>query len=216
MTTNLPIAKPVVTTPSALEVIVEPLGDEAMLRRQENDKSQYGWRSLGILIAIIGGVIWWMAPQIVGCGGMAKEMEGRIAVGTMGRGQQAFFLENNQFASSLDELDLGIRRETDNYTFSVDHRGDHVFNYAVARGDVENSYIGAVFQLESTVIVPETGEEIPEFATITCAINIENVDTQVSPQTVLPSLEDNIPICHPETNLMQRSPDPEVISQGLN
>ncbi len=192
-----------------------------MLRRCEGEQSQFGWLSLGLLIAIIGGTIWWMTPQMIGgCGGRAKEMEGRTYVGAMIRGQQAFFLDNNRFSDDLTALGLGLDQETENYSYHIENHGDRAFNFGEAKEEngVESHYISAVFQLDTTTTVLETGEEIPEFATIICTVDIDRNSENILLTNLLPSLENGIPTCHPDTVLMGRSPEPQTstISEGLN
>ena len=45
----------------------------------------------------------------------ARQSEARTDVGSLNRGQQAFYIEHSGFAQNLDELELGITAETDNY-----------------------------------------------------------------------------------------------------
>ncbi|MBP0000463.1 MAG: type IV pilin-like G/H family protein [Cyanobacteria bacterium SID2] len=49
----------------------------------------------------------------------ALESEGQTYIGAMARGQQAYFLENNKFSESIDELQLGLQSETENYKYEI-------------------------------------------------------------------------------------------------
>ena len=51
------------------------------------------------------------------------ESEAQTYIGSINRGQQAYFLESSDFADSLDKLGLGIQEETDNYKYEIIPRG---------------------------------------------------------------------------------------------
>ena len=216
MDSNLPSVNAQSITPTLYPANLKPLQSEALLTRRSEQTALFGWGFWLAVMALGLGIAVWLLPQFLfGCGGRAKEFEGRMMVGAMGRGQQAFFLEHNRFSGSFEALGLGAQATTEHYAYASIVKGDRVFNYAVAQGDVSQSYIGAVFLMES-VIQGIGAEEITiEFATITCAVDIQNNDTSINLDTVLPFLENNIPHCHPETTLMMRSPQPPEIPQAV-
>lgn len=59
--------------------------------------------------------------------------EGKQYVGSMNRGQYAYFLENKAFTDNVDKLGLGIKTETKNYKYSIHTADKSVFNYGIAR-----------------------------------------------------------------------------------
>ncbi len=78
----------------------------------------------------------------------ARQAEGKTYVGSMNRSQQAYFLENNKFATKLNELQLGIKSETDNYIFKVVPQSNQVkgiMNIARAKRQGLKSYVGLVY-----------------------------------------------------------------------
>jgi hypothetical protein len=75
----------------------------------------------------------------------AKQAEATQNVGTMNRAQQAYFLENDEFADSIQELGIGIRTQTQNYQYSIRATPLAVFNYATPREKKIKGYVGAVF-----------------------------------------------------------------------
>ncbi|AFY58797.1 hypothetical protein Riv7116_6467 [Rivularia sp. PCC 7116] len=78
----------------------------------------------------------------------ARESEGKTYVGSMNRGNQAYYLENNKFATKLEELKLGIKSETENYVYKVvpqSNESKSVMNIAKAKGEGLNSYVGLVY-----------------------------------------------------------------------
>ncbi|MEM7555415.1 MAG: type IV pilin-like G/H family protein [Cyanobacteria bacterium P01_A01_bin.84] len=77
----------------------------------------------------------------------ARSIEGKTYVGSMNRAQQAYILENNKFATNLKELQIGIKSETDNYTYKVvsPPGNKSVMNMAQAKRTELNSYVGLVY-----------------------------------------------------------------------
>ncbi|MGD1914488.1 MAG: type IV pilin-like G/H family protein [Rivularia sp. (in: cyanobacteria)] len=49
----------------------------------------------------------------------ARQSEGKFNIGAMNRAHQAYFLENNKFGTNINELQLGIKSETENYVYKV-------------------------------------------------------------------------------------------------
>jgi Tfp pilus assembly protein PilE len=96
----------------------------------------------------------------------AREVEAKIIVGAINMLQQPFLIENQRFASTLEELNLGIPPETENYEykfFALDQTQAQVTAKAKQRG--LRSYTGAVFLVKNntlensiTVIVCETDQ----------------------------------------------------------
>ena len=77
-------------------------------------------------------------------------------VGSMNRAQQAYRVENKEFTNELDQLYLGIDRETENYKYLIRATDSATFHYAISKQDDLESYIGAVF----FAVYPDTQEEI--------------------------------------------------------
>ncbi|MEH1941540.1 MAG: type IV pilin-like G/H family protein [Nostoc sp.] len=77
----------------------------------------------------------------------AKQSEAKSYIGAINRAQQVFYLENSKFASTLNELELDICSQTENYEYKiivVDQTKSVVT--ATAKSDGLKSYIGVVFQ----------------------------------------------------------------------
>ena len=78
----------------------------------------------------------------------AREAEGKQIIGTMNRAQQAFYLENEKFGTTIEELGIGIEPEDENYRYQVVPQGDQtqsVMMTAQAKGPELRSYTGTVF-----------------------------------------------------------------------
>ena len=83
---------------------------------------------------------------------MAKEREGRSIVGSILRGQQAYFLEKETFITDIKELGLGLEdRESNNYNYQVspgNNLRQAVFVTATAKVAGLRSFSGAVFVIK--------------------------------------------------------------------
>ena len=80
----------------------------------------------------------------------AGQSEAKTYTGSMSRGQQAFYLEKSRFASSLDELAIGVKAETENYSYRVLLNNDAnplnrvSFQIGQSKQPDLKSYVGAV------------------------------------------------------------------------
>ena len=91
-----------------------------------------------------------------------QESEAKFTVGAMNRSQQAFFLENSAFATNIDDLQIGIEEESDQYKFSIEAKDQSVYNYGIAKTEEIKSFVGGVFITGETTnsilcIADETG-----------------------------------------------------------
>jgi hypothetical protein len=78
----------------------------------------------------------------------ARQAEGKNYVGAMNRGQQAYYLENDKFATKIEDLGVGIKPETENYRYQIVSQGNStqsVMMAAQAKRPELRSYTGAVF-----------------------------------------------------------------------
>ncbi len=66
-------------------------------------------------------------PSLLGQVNKAKQAEAKNYSGTVNRAEQAYYLEFQKFANSLDELQVGIKPVTDNYSYGligIDNEGN--------------------------------------------------------------------------------------------
>lgn len=94
----------------------------------------------GILAAIA-------LPSFLNQANQAIESEARTYVGSMARGQQAYFLETQTFSPNIEDLGLGIDSQTTNYSYAMEVQpdGGGVIITADPIDKPVKSYIGAVF-----------------------------------------------------------------------
>ncbi|MCV3217254.1 type IV pilin-like G/H family protein [Plectonema radiosum NIES-515] len=75
-------------------------------------------------------------------------MEGEVIITAMNRTQQAYYLENNKFATKIEQLAIATKLETDNYQYKILPQGkltSRVMMTATAKSPESKSYTGAVF-----------------------------------------------------------------------
>jgi type IV pilus assembly protein PilA len=78
-----------------------------------------------------------------------------IIIGSLNRAQQAYFLENDSFATTVVDVGIGIKTQSVNYNYTISGRegtnadGEKIYdaanNIARARGTTLKSYLGQNF-----------------------------------------------------------------------
>jgi prepilin-type N-terminal cleavage/methylation domain-containing protein len=71
-----------------------------------------------VVIIIIGILAAIALPSFLNQANKAKQSEAKTYVGSMNRGQQAYYLENDEFSTEIGELGLGIKTQTANYIYT--------------------------------------------------------------------------------------------------
>ncbi|QLE44139.1 prepilin-type N-terminal cleavage/methylation domain-containing protein [Nostoc sp. C052] len=72
-----------------------------------------------VVIIIIGILSAIALPSFLNQANKAKQSEAKTYVGSMNRAQQAYYLENTTFTTSIGSLGLGIATQTVNYQYSA-------------------------------------------------------------------------------------------------
>ncbi|MGF1515064.1 MAG: type IV pilin-like G/H family protein [Elainellaceae cyanobacterium] len=93
-----------------------------LLQHIVNKKEDEGFTLIELLVVIIIiGILSAIAlPSFLNQANRARESEAQTYVGTLNRGQQAFYLEENRFTTEISELGLGLNTDTDNYVYAID------------------------------------------------------------------------------------------------
>ncbi|MDF5734213.1 MULTISPECIES: type IV pilin-like G/H family protein [unclassified Nostoc] len=86
-----------------------------------------------VVIIIIGILSAIALPSFLNQANKAKQSEAKTYTGSMNRAQQAYYLENTAFTSSIGTLGLGIATQTVNYKYAavVDTLGTTVANQGI-------------------------------------------------------------------------------------
>lgn len=131
-----------------------------------------------VVIIIIGILSAIALPSFLNQANKAKQSEAKQYIASLNKGQQAFYVENNVFTTEVAALGLGIKTETQNYTYSIgtaDFGGEDGAT-AVTSGAASGlaTYGGAVYLVASgggntseTVICESTGS-LTTFDKSTC------------------------------------------------
>lgn len=86
----------------------------------------------------------------------ARQSEAKTYVGSLNRVQQAYFLEKNKWAKTIDETAIGIKAETENYRYNIQNidsiKTVNIKNYpgitvqtGTSKKEGLKSYLGAVY-----------------------------------------------------------------------
>lgn len=119
----------------------------------------------------------------------AREAEAKSYVQSIMRGQQAYRIEQSKFASTIDSLGLGIKTETDFYTYKlVPAESDQgIIVYAEPKDLTLNGFAGAVYAVEDASAGETTysalceGDELGKVPAIPPVL-----DTDMAPEVVCP------------------------------
>ncbi|MEB3231835.1 MAG: type IV pilin-like G/H family protein [Leptolyngbyaceae bacterium] len=104
-----------------------------LINKKNNDEG-FTLIELLVVIIIIGILSAIALPSFLNQANKAKESEAKTYVGSMNRGQQAFYTENGKFTSGIDDLGVGIQTGTDNYSYTTVSSGSGTAAKALSKG----------------------------------------------------------------------------------
>ncbi len=125
-----------------------------------NKKKDEGFTLIELLVVIIIiGILSAIAlPSFLNQANKAKQSEAKTYVGSMNRGQQAYYLENSDFTTEVNELGIGIKTQTELYDYKAAKKGSGTGIYAVSYSNRKTGitapvkdYLGKVHLLEVVV-----------------------------------------------------------------
>lgn len=124
--------------------------------------SEQGFTLIELLIVIvILGILSAIAlPSFLAQAGKAQEAEGKTIVGTLNRAQQRAYLEKGQFAEEIDDLEIGVPKQTNYYQFAVSVADGTATNKAIAAPGRPNRAYAGVVSVASVNGAPVTVTEV--------------------------------------------------------
>ena len=129
-----------------------------------------------IILGIVSAIV---LPSFLNQATKAKQSEAKKHIRSINRMQQMIYLEKGTFARSIEELNLGISLETENYRYQIvtPQQIPGVMAKAEAKESGLRSYTGVVFEIE------ENGENL----TINAICGTDKPSTQPPEIVVVPS-----------------------------
>ncbi|WP_017317713.1 type IV pilin-like G/H family protein [Mastigocladopsis repens] len=114
-----------------------------ILNKKKNDEG-FTLIELLVVIIIIGILSAIALPSFLNQANKGKQSEAKQYVGSMNRAQQAYYLENAEFSTGINQLGLGINTATENYKYEVKGNASQVANNGLSSKTALKSYVGVV------------------------------------------------------------------------
>ena len=135
------------------------------LNKKKNQEEGFTLIELLVVIIIIGILAAIALPSLLSQVNKGKQAEGKQNIGSLNRAQQAYFLENDSFATTIPEVGIGIKTQSVNYNYTIsksqalpapnDDKYGAVNNAGLALGATLKSYVGQNFTAQGDTATSE-------------------------------------------------------------
>ena len=123
------------------------------LNKKKQQEEGFTLIELLVVIIIIGILAAIALPSLLSQVNKGKQAEAKQNVGALNRAQQAYFLENDGFATDVPSAGIGIKTQSVNYFYSITPGAisatnglpQAANNYGSALGNTLKSYVGQNF-----------------------------------------------------------------------
>ncbi|MGI8503536.1 MAG: type IV pilin-like G/H family protein [Hassallia sp.] len=150
------------------------------INRKKKDEEGFTLIELLVVVIIIGILAAIALPSLLGQVSKAKQAEAKNYVGAVNRSQQAYFLENQIFATTLAALQAGIKSDTLNFGYSILGAGPTAGSFvqinATAKKTALKSYYGATYTAVGDAATSEA---------LTLAVACESIVPTITPPTAI-------------------------------
>ncbi|HEY9902417.1 MAG TPA: type IV pilin-like G/H family protein [Candidatus Sericytochromatia bacterium] len=178
------------------------------LNKKKQQNEGFTLIELLVVIIIIGILAAIALPSLLSQVNKGKQAEAKQNIGSINRAQQAYFLENDSFASDVVSVGIGIKTQSVNYNYTLkpgtadaDGRIGQVNNNALARGKTLKSYLGQNF----TTIGDTATSEVLTLGLVCETIAIGDVGSS--------KVDAAVPVTDPTTS---KCPNPDVDFKDLS
>ncbi|MEW6495543.1 MAG: type IV pilin-like G/H family protein, partial [Cyanobacteriota bacterium] len=157
---------------------------------------------VGSLVVLIGfGFIFYLGSlsSLLDSSTKSKQAEAKNNIFAMNRAQEGYLLEYEKFTDSFSDLGIGMKSQTENYSYSIRVTDKAVFNYGVSRQKKLKSYVGGVFVVPATNFDPNADRK--EMTTVAIACEAVHPGTT---KPVEPTLQNGQPACGASTRNFYR------------
>jgi type IV pilus assembly protein PilA len=150
-----------------------------MEQPKSRNKQRLALYGLGGVFLLVG-CSFIVGPAFENQANRARESEADNYVGAMLRGQQAYFLEAEQFTDDLTRLAVNIPAETENYRYAIalDATGQAALVTATAKLPELRSFTGVAYA------IADAPDEFPSLDTLLCISDEPQQSPPAPPQFV--------------------------------